>query len=211
MQRDGVLSSFERIFKTYGIPDTILCDNGNPWGNSQTTGYTKFEIWMMDRDILIIHGCPKHPQTQGKDERFHRTMERELLEFTPVENMTHAQILFDQLRSCYNWERPHEALDMRVPADIYHASRRALPEIVREWEYGNEFVLRKVKETGYLTYANQGYFLSEALGNKTVGLRESNLEGQMTVYYRNFKIARLDPKEKAFTSRRVYRDNAPQT
>jgi transposase-like protein len=48
MQRDGVLSSFERIFKTYGIPDTILCDNGNPWGNSQTTGYTKFEIWMMD-------------------------------------------------------------------------------------------------------------------------------------------------------------------
>ena len=112
---ESVVDSFYRLFSENGLPDSLLCDNGNPWGNSQTTGYTRFEIWLMEYDVLPIHGRIKHPQTQGKEERFHKTMKAELLKIIEIENMSHAQKCFDDFRSCYNDERPHEALNMGVP------------------------------------------------------------------------------------------------
>ena len=153
-QRHGVVQSFERLFDENGLPDSLLCDNGNPWGNSQTTGYTKYEVWLMEYDVLPIHGRIMHPQTQGKEERFHRTMDVELLKLTEIENMAHAQECFDSFRSCYNNERPHEALNMGVPAEFYHPGQRKKPSVISEWEYPNEYVLRKIKPTGYFTFGN---------------------------------------------------------
>ena len=204
-QRPGVMQSFERLFDDNGLPDAILCDNGNPWGNSQTTGYTVFEIWLMEYGILPIHGRVRHPQTQGKEERFHLTMDRELLNVTEIENMCHAQECFDRFRNCYNNERPHEALNMKLPVEFYHASQRKKPDKIVEWEYPSEYVLRKVKPNGYFTYGNQGYFLSEALGEKTVAIRESSLENCINVYLREFRIARINVRERAFVSRKIYR------
>ncbi|MCL2645158.1 MAG: DDE-type integrase/transposase/recombinase [Betaproteobacteria bacterium] len=63
---EGTKESFVRVFQRSGMPDTLLCDNGNPWGTAQSTGYTHFEVWLMDLGILTIHGRPRHPQTQGK-------------------------------------------------------------------------------------------------------------------------------------------------
>lgn len=70
---------FERIFCEYGLPFSFLCDNGNPWGTSQSVGYTQFEVWLMELGVLTIHGRPRHPQTQGKGERFNRSFARECL------------------------------------------------------------------------------------------------------------------------------------
>jgi transposase InsO family protein len=210
-KREGVQKSFERLFCENGLPDILLCDNGNPWGNSQTTGYTQFEVWLMDYGILPIHGRPLHPQTQGKDERFHRTMKTELLNLIEIENMKHAQRCFDRFRDCYNNERPHEALCMRVPSELYHKSLRKKPETIKPWEYPNEYIIRKVKSTGYFNYGNQGYFLSEAFGEKTIALRESSLENCLNVYYRGFRIARINMKERAFASRKIYREASSLT
>ena len=69
----------EEIFQEYGLPDSFLCDNGNPWGTPQSLGYTRFEVWLMEMGILTIHGRPWHPQTQGKEERFNRSFKRECL------------------------------------------------------------------------------------------------------------------------------------
>jgi transposase InsO family protein len=204
-QRIGVVESFERLFDENGLPDAILCDNGNPWGTSQTTGYTMFEVWLLEYGILPIHGRIRHPQTQGKEERFHKTMDDELLKLIEIKNMVHAQECFDAFRKCYNSERPHEALDMGVPAEFYHPSQRRKPDRITDWEYPSEYVLRKVKFTGYLTFGNQGYFLSEAFGGKTVAVRESSLENCVNVYFRNFRIARINTKERAFISRKIYR------
>jgi transposase InsO family protein len=204
-QRQGVTESFERLFDENGLPESLLCDNGNPWGNSQTTGYTQFEIWLMEYGILPIHGRIRHPQTQGKAERFHKTIKEELLKHTQLKNMVHAQECFDIFRECYNNERPHEALNMGVPSDFYQSSRRRKPEIITEWEYPNECVLRKVKTTGYFNYGNQGYFLSEALGGKTIAVRESSLKNCINVYFRGFRIARINVRERAFVSRKIYR------
>ncbi len=71
------------IFRRYGLPLALLCDNGGPWGS----GYphielTKLTVWLIRLGIQVLHGRPAHPQTQGKDERFHRTLKAEVLQGT---------------------------------------------------------------------------------------------------------------------------------
>jgi transposase InsO family protein len=202
---EGVLSSFNRLFQEYGVPESILCDNGNPWGTSQSTGYTKFEIWLMDLGILTIHGRIKHPQTQGKEERFHRTMDEELLKHITIRDLREAQQQFDKFRESYNTERPHEALRLDVPANHYKVSERRVPERIEAWRYGNECIIRKVKSTGYITYRNQGYFLSEALGEKEIAVRESEEAGCVDLIYRGFQIGRINIDERAIVSRKIRR------
>ena len=94
---------------------------------------------------------------------------------------------------------------MGIPAEFYHASQRKKPDKATAWEYPNEYVLRKVKPTGYLTFGSQGYFLSESLGEKMVAIRESLLKDCVNVYFRNFRIARINLKERAFVSKKIYR------
>ena len=122
-QYEGVKNSLIQVFQEFGMPRTILCDNGRPWGDS-ANGYTPFEIWMMQLNILPIHGKPMHPQTQGKEERFHRTMKSELLKHTIMKDLEHAQKEFDMFRHSYNYERPHEALKLDTPSKHYKASKR---------------------------------------------------------------------------------------
>lgn len=210
-RREGVTESFLRLFDTYGLPESILCDNGNPWGTSRTMGFTTFEVWLLDYDILPIHGRILHPQTQGKEERFHRTLVAELLKHIDIDNLEDAQMHFDQFRSCYNYERPHEALKMGVPSEFYRPSRRLRPETVRRWGYPDGFQLRKVKHTGYFKYKGQSFFLSEAFRNVEIGMRESRMDNCINLFYRNFKIARIDLSERVFLSKKIYRADSVDT
>lgn len=204
-RREGVTESFLRLFDTYGLPEEILCDNGNPWGTSRVMGFTTFEVWLLDYDILPIHGRIFHPQTQGKEERFHRTLVAELLKQVDIANLDDAQMHFDQFRSCYNHQRPHEALALGVPSEFYQPSRRLKPETVRKWGYPDGFQLRKVKHSGYFKYKGQSFFLSEAFRNVEIGLRESRIENCINLFYRNFKIARIDLSDRIFLSKRIFR------
>ena len=210
-QRPGVIQSFERIFEQNGLPDSLLCDNGNPWGASQSTGYTQFEIWLMERDILPIHGRIRHPQTQGKAERFHKTMDNEVLRRAEIKNMAHAQRCFDEFRRCYNHERPHEALGMGVPAIFYRPSSRRMPQYIEPWEYTSDCVLRRIKSTGYVTFMGQGYFLSEAFGGTDIAIRESSVEGCYNILFRGFRVARINARERALVSKRIFRSESPET
>ena len=210
-RREGVEESFARLFREYGIPCELLCDNGNPWGTSQSTGYTLFEIWLMDYGVLPIHGRIKHPQTQGKEERFHRTMDVELLNRMNMKNLADAQKQFDAFRARYNNERPHESLGLGVPAEFYRRSERKMPERIREWEYGREYETRRIKSSGFFTYGGQGYFLSEAFGGMMVGVRESAIEGCINLYCRGFSIGRIDIRERAFISKKIRRANPGET
>jgi len=197
-------SSFQKAFKTYGLPKILLCDNGNPWGNSQTTGFTKFEVWLMELGILTIHIRAKHPQTQGKTERFNRSFKDERLKFyTPLDiEDANAQRL--EYLDFYNNHRPHHALDLDVPAAHYQSSDTPFPEKIEDWEYSSDHELRKIKESGYLTISGQGYFLSEAFGGKTLAIKPSSIDGCINLFYRQFKVARISLKERAVISRRIY-------
>lgn len=202
---DAVKPVVQRLFSEYGLPFSFLCDNGNPWGTAQSLGYSRFEVWLMELGILTLHGRPRHPQTQGKEERYNRSFTRECLSGKQLSDISHAQCCFDEYRKFYNEVRPHFALDMNVPASRYEVSPRQLPEKIESWEYGSEYQLCKVKETGYFNYQGQGFFLSEAFAGKTIAVRESHLPGQITLIFRQFKIGRIDLENRVYTLRRAYR------
>ena len=202
---DAVKPVMDRLFREYGLPFSFLCDNGNPWGTAQSLGYSRFEVWLMELGILTLHGRPRHPQTQGKEERYNRSFTRECLNSKQLADISHAQFCFDEYRKFYNEVRPHFALDMDVPASRYEVSPRQMPEKIEPWEYGSEYQLCKVKETGYFNYQGQGFFLSEAFAGKTIAVRESHLPGQITLIFRQFKIGRIDLENRVYTLRRAYR------
>lgn len=194
----------DRLFREYGLPFSFLCDNGNPWGTAQSLGYSRFEVWLMELGILTIHGKPRHPQTQGKEERFNRSFTRECLKGKTFLDRNHAQSSFDEYRVFYNEVRPHFALDLDVPSARYRPSTKLMPNKIRDWEYSSEYKLCKVKETGYFNYNGQGFFLSEAFAGKTIAVRESHLPGQISLVFRQFKIGRIDLDSRAYTLRKAY-------
>ena len=202
-QWETTKKSLDRVFKEFGIPDAILCDNGAPWGNS-LNGYTPFEIWMMQMDVTPMHGKPRHPQTQGKDERFHRTLKEDLLLRKPLANLDEAQKEFDEFRHCYNFERPHGALDFDVPAKHYKPSKREVVKEPQEPEYDSGKTLRKVNCKGYVSVYKKRYYLSESFIGKYLELRPME-DDLLALVYGNFEIARIDLADKKFDSRKIYR------
>jgi transposase InsO family protein len=110
------------LFRRYGLPAAMLADNGSPWGGSGVPGYTALEVWLMRVGVRLYHGRARHPQTQGKEERFHRTLDVEVLQANRFADLVACQAAFDRFRRVYNTERPHESLAMAVPQSRYRAS-----------------------------------------------------------------------------------------
>jgi len=204
----GVKDTFTRLFCEHGLPDSILTDNGNPFANSQRTGYTFFEVWLMLLDIYPLHGRVMHPQTQGKEERFHRTLKAELLSSTPITNLAHAQVEFDAWRKMYNEKRPHGAIGDDLPVNRYRKSRREMPSTIPEYEYGDDWKVRKVNPKGYVSCGSRMYFLGEAFVGHKIGIREASEAKLLTLCFRSFQIGLLDLDEQMIVSKRIRRMSA---
>jgi transposase InsO family protein len=131
-ERTGtVRGQLERIFARYGLPRRILADNGPPWGTAGSSErHTALTVWLLDLDVAVVHGRPYHPQTQGKDERFHRTLKGEVLDGRHFRTLEEAQAAFDAWRHIYNTRRPHEALAMATPVTRYKPSPRTMPDTI---------------------------------------------------------------------------------
>jgi transposase InsO family protein len=201
-QYQGVCASLHKVFSEHGLPLAILCDNGKPWGDSHNNGYTNFDVWMMQLGILPVHGRPLHPQTQGKDERFHRTLKNDLLRRVCMLDVFHAQNEFDQYKYGYNNERPHDALELDVPAKHYRQSKRKLPDHLKEPEYDSGQILRKVNYKGYISIGRHRYFLSDSLINKYIALCHAS-EHIVDLYYGDFKIGAINIDELICISKRI--------
>lgn len=195
--------SLIRVFRDFGLPEAILCDNGAPWADNHG-GYTPFEIWMMQMGVAPIHGRPRHPQTQGKDERFHRTLKEDLLLRRPLADYAEAQREFDAFRHCYNHERPHAALGLDVPAKHYRPSKRMYIDSPREPEYDSGKSLRKVNCCGYISVHSKRYYLSESFIGRYIELRPA-ADDLVVLAYGDFEIAKIDLDAKMFVSRKIYR------
>jgi transposase InsO family protein len=122
-ERETVQQQLVSVFERYGLPDRMTMDNGSPWGDTTGT-WTALELWLMRQGIRVGHSRPYHPQTQGKLERFHRSLKAEVLQGKWFADSGELQRAFDHWRTVYNLERPHEALDMAVPASRYQPSSR---------------------------------------------------------------------------------------
>ena len=190
-----VQSRLTEVFRRYGLPERILTDNGSPWGSDLEHPHTKLTAWLMRLGIRVIHGRPFHPQTQGKDERFHRTLQAELLRYETFADLAHCQEAFDGWREMYNHERPHEALGMEVPASRYRISERAFPETLPAIEYGPGEIVRKVCNAGHVYYRGKSFRVGKAFDGYPVALRPAATKGRMEVYFCAWRIATIDLKE----------------
>jgi transposase InsO family protein len=189
---ETVEGHLREVFRRYGLPRAMLTDNGSAWGRDSVHRHTSLTVWLMCRGVGVLHSRVRHPQTLGKDERFHRTMKAEVVHECRDREMSECQRLFDRWRMIYNTERPHEALGMRVPAECYSVSEREFLERVREWEYSPSDVVRKVQDGGILHYKGKEWRVGNAFRGQPVGIRPTGEDGKLKVFFRNFKIAHID-------------------
>ena len=201
---NAVIPAFTEAFYEFGLPDSILSDNGAQFAGFRK-GYTQFERWLMDLDILPIHGRIKHPQTQGKIERFHRTMKQELLNHTVIEDIADAQIKFAVWRDKYNNIRPHEALGMKRPGEVYEPSQRQYNEKIPKYEYGGQYHVIKVNSWGYVRFDKWQVYLSETMIDQYIEFRPSPDGETFIACYRNFKIAEFDTQDGTLVRRTIAR------
>ena len=199
-----VIPVFTEVFQQYGMPDSILSDNGAQFAGFRK-GYTQFEKWLIDLDILPIHGRIKHPQAQGKIERFHRTRKHELLNHTEIADIEDAQTKFRLWQDKYNNLRPHEALGMKTPGEVYEPSQRQYESKVKEFEYGGEHHVLKVNSWGYVRFNGWQVYLSETMANQYIEFRTSSDGETFAACYRNFKIAEFDTEDGQLIHRSIAR------
>jgi hypothetical protein len=181
------------IFGRYGLAWWMLMDHGTPWytGHSEG-GWTRLAVWLRRLDIGLTHGRVRHPQTQGKDERFHRTFNDELKPGPWLVDLPAAQRQFDPWRESYNSERPHEASGMQPPASRYRVSQRKYPQVLPEVTYGPDDRVRSVNPVGQFSFQGRTCKTSEAFGTERIGLRPTVWEGVWQVCFSRHRIGWLD-------------------
>ena len=191
-QTATVQQQLTATFRQYGLPERMLMDNGPPWGNDLSCKFTPLTVWLLRLGIAVTHGRPYHPQTQGKEERFHRSLKVEVLAQRVFADLKHMQSRFDDWRYCYNHVRPHEALDMQVPASRYEPSPRSFPQQLPLIEYGSIDKVRKVQKNGTICFRHVEFRVGKAFGGYAVALRPSTTDGVYDVYFATHPIAQVD-------------------
>ena len=176
------------IFRRYGLPDRILSDNGGPWGAGGRP-YTWLTVWLLRLGIGVSHGRAGHPQTQGKEERFHRTLKAEVLQGRVYPDMPAAQRAFDAWRDVYNLERPHEACGLAPPASRYQPSARPFPEVLPPIEYDPDDLVRKVQDKGEIWLRGRPYLVGDAFRRLPVAVRPTAEDGVLAVFFLRHQVA----------------------
>ena len=191
-----VKTQLSRVFAHYGLPRAILCDNGSPWAPHGEVGLTRLEAWWLRLGIEPWHGRVYHPQTQGKVERLHGTIAVEVFGQRTLPDLATAQAAFDAFRTCYNHDRPHEALDDGVPGEHYHPSPRPFPATPPEIVYGLDDEVRIVTVPGSIQWQRRRVFVSRGLVGEPVGVRPTAEDGVWHVYYCQRQVATIDRRQR---------------
>lgn len=179
-------------FRRYGLPERLLMDNGSPWGSAGQNTMTVFTVWLIRLGIRPCHGRPYHPQSQGKDERFHRSLQAELLRHRHFKDLAHCQREFDPWREIYNFQRPHDSLNLEVPAKRYRASARDFPEHLPPIEYAAHDEVRLVHARGDIFFKGYRLPVGKSLCGLPVALRPTSIDGQWQIYFCHQLITTLD-------------------
>ena len=180
------------IFRVYGLPERLLMGNGSPWGSDAAHPRTPLTVWLLRLGIRVSHGRPYHPQTQGKGERFHRTLKAEVLQGRHFADLPACQEAFDRWRTVYNMERPHQALELAVPISRYAPSPRRFPETLPPITYGDADLVRKVGAEGWVSFKGRTFKVGRALRGYPVALRPAASDGVWGVWFMTHPIAEVD-------------------
>jgi transposase InsO family protein len=190
-----VQACLTRLFRRYGLPDRMLMDNGSPWGSAAGHAWTPLGVWLLRLGIGVQHGRAYHPQTQGKDERFHRTLQADVLQGRVFGDLPAAQAAFDTFRQTYNHLRPHEACGLQPPSSRYQVSARPFPAALPPIEYDHGLPVRRVQQGGRLAWQGRQFRVPRAFRGYPVALRPTAVDQTWTVYFLRYPIATLDLRQ----------------
>jgi transposase InsO family protein len=191
-QGELVQAHLTEVFRRYGAPVAMLTDNGPPWGPGGHGGITRVEAWLTQLGIDVRHGRPRHPQTQGKVERLHRTLAVEVTNTQRFADLASAQAAFDAWRQVYNLDRPHEALAFAVPASRYTPSPLPFPETLPPIAYDTGDQVRTVHDPGAISFQNRSFFISRGLIGLPVAVRPTTTDGVFAVFFCHQQVASID-------------------
>jgi len=173
-QGPTVQGELEKTFRHYGLPEAFFVDNGTPWGDPSGQRWTRLGVWLLKLGIELIHSRPYHPQSRGKNERFHRTLIEEVFAFRRFRDLAEVQRAFQAWREVYNFERPHEALGQEVPASRYRHSPRSMPDRLPEPHYQEREIVRTVPATkAYVSFKGHPWKVPQAFCGELVAIRPS--------------------------------------
>jgi transposase InsO family protein len=183
--QEPLIEAFER----HGVPEGMLMDQGTPWWSVHSTGgMTKLSLWLMRQGIALHWSRVRHPQTQGKVERFHGELQRALARRRMLE--PEVQTWLDQFRWEHNYVRPHEALAMQTPASRWRPSPRRYDPNPPRWEYPAGTKVQKVDSQGKLTLAGENWKISNALAGEWVQVVP--IQSRVQVYYCTTLVREID-------------------
>jgi transposase InsO family protein len=188
----GLASTWAALWETFGdlgLPEAMLSDNDGLFHGRR--GPSQLEVRLLRLGIPLLHGRPYHPQTQGKVERLNGTLEQEVLRDGVFHSEAELQAGYDAFRERYNFERPHEALGLAVPASRYRPSERRRPAALPEMTYPSGAVLRRVQKDGWISWRGWAVEVGEGLFGQRVEVREA--DGDLEVYYGPYRLLGWTP------------------
>jgi putative transposase len=181
-----VRRSFERLFERKGLPQVIRSDNGSPFASRHgLLGLSRLSVWWVALGIDLERGRPAHPQDNGAHERMHLDISREIEAMGESE-----QEALDLWRQSFNYERPHESLGMRCPAELYRASERKYEGTPDDLEYP-QMCVRRVSRSGHIKLEGHILFLSTALAGWSVGLKPLTAD-RLEVWFGRLLLGEID-------------------
>jgi putative transposase len=180
---------FTRLFKEFGLPKRIRTDNGVPFATNTLARLSQLSAWWVRLGILPEFIEPGKPQQNGRHERMHRTLKAETTR-PPAATRRAQQHKFDRFRQEFNFQRPHEALDMQTPASCYEVSPREMPTKLPPLEYPDRFEVRYVSANGGIRWNHQWVNVSHTCAGQYVGLEEID-DGIWNVYFGPLKLGRF--------------------
>lgn len=189
-----VQGHLQEAFQRYGLPEAMLMDNGSPWGNSWDQPWTQLTLWMCDLGIRVIHSKPFHPQTNGKKERLHLTLDLEVINTRPTwTSLGQVQNAFDAWEPLYNYQRPHQALgETVVPADRYQPSPRSYPTRIEPPAYPDHWQQRRTDVNGRISFHGHLIRIGKPFQGKTVAIAPTPQPHIYHVYYHHHLIHTID-------------------
>jgi transposase InsO family protein len=193
----SVKAQLVQTFERYGLPLRINADNGSPWGTPKASGsLSELAIWLIRQGVRVSFSAPHHPQTNGKLERFHRTLDVEVLAGRHFTDLHAVQCAFDAWRPSYNCERPHDALDMQVPVQRYRPSSVSYSSTLRAIEYPETDCVVSVGWNGFIRFQQRKLHVSSALQGLPIGIRPSReCDGLHDVYFCHQRFTQFDLRE----------------
>lgn len=183
------------VLRRHGLPVRINADNGSPWGSprERSHGLSALSVWLIRLGIRVSHSRAYHPQTNGKIERFHRSLKREVLAGRRFENLVRVQRAFDHWREVYNYERPHESLGLDVPGQHYRSSPTPYPEKLPAIEYPETDTVLTVDWNGWIKFRGHTLKVSNALHRLPIGMRaDPHQDGLFEAYFCHQRFMKLD-------------------